>query len=210
LVFDNHDSRIAYYELLLQRPNLEDIPQYFLPEGYRFTFYQPGDKDAWIAIEKSAKEFETWQQGEDAWRRYYEGNDEALMHRMVFIETEAGEKVATATAYYEITGRDNSGAGWLHWVAVKREYQGRGLSKPLIGHTLQVMRNLGYPFAKIPTQTTTWVACKVYLDFGFRPIPANAVRNRMGWNIVKTLTNHPTLEEFDTVSDSEILSEEKL
>ena len=27
---------------------------------------------------------------------------------------DAGEKVATATAFYDIYGRDKSGAGWLH------------------------------------------------------------------------------------------------
>lgn len=53
---DNHDSRIRYIDLLLERVNLENIPEYELPEGYRFVFYQPGDRDAWIAIEQSAKE----------------------------------------------------------------------------------------------------------------------------------------------------------
>ena len=61
---------------------------------------------------------------------------------MVFVENVAGEKVATATAYEDITGRDRSGSGWLHWVAVRREYQGRGLSKRIAasfkgGHLLQ-------------------------------------------------------------------------
>ena len=35
---DNHDSRIRYVGLLMVRDDLEDIPQYELPEGYR-----PGD-----------------------------------------------------------------------------------------------------------------------------------------------------------------------
>lgn len=48
--------------------------------------------------------------------------------------------------------RNTSGAGWLHWVAIRQEYQGRGLSKPLITYVLNVMKNLGYPHAKIPTQ----------------------------------------------------------
>ena len=63
---------------------------------------------------------------------------------MVFIETADGEKAATATAYHDITGRDKSGSGWLHWVAVRRERQGKGLAKPLILHVLGIMRNLGH------------------------------------------------------------------
>lgn len=207
MTFDNHDERIKYYELMLERKNLEDIPTFPLPDGYRFVLYKSGDRDAWIDIEKSAKEFRTYEDGLKSWNEYFGGKDGELVRRMVFIETDSGEKVATATAYYDIYGRDKSGAGWLHWVSVRREFQGKGLSKPLISHTLEIMRSLGYKHAKIPTQTTSWVACKVYLDFGFTPIPRNAERNRDGWRIVKALTNHPTLAEFTPASPKEILAE---
>ena len=199
MIFDNHDERIPYYELLLERKDLENLNTPNLPDGYHFAFFEPGDRDAWIDIEISAKELTDHQQGVAVWEKYYGGKEPELASRMVFIENEAGEKVATATAFYDVTCRDQSGAGWLHWVAVRRDYQGRGLSKPLIGHVLSLMPSFGYTHAKIPTQTTTWVACKIYLDFGFRPIPKNAQNSRAGWNIIKTLTNHPALEEFEIV-----------
>lgn len=205
MVFDNHDSRIRYYELLLKKDTLCDIPEYALPAGYRFVFYRDGDRDDWIAIEQSAKEFDSREEGLGAWERFYAGRGQELLSRMVFIEDGAGQKVATATAFYDVNGRDTSGAGWLHWVAVRREFQGRGLSKPLISHTLFVMRGLGYTHAKIPTQTTTWLACKVYLDFGFVPIPENAVHSKDGWRIVKALTMHPALADFDAAGLAEIL-----
>ena len=66
---------------------------------------------------------------------------------------------------------------------------------------------LGYTHAKIPTQSTSWVACKVYLDLGFRPIPKNAVNSRKGWEIVKTLTDHPALASFSAVAMEDILAE---
>lgn len=207
MTFDNHDSRIKYYELLLKRDELDHIPEYCLPDGYRFAFYQSGDRDAWIDIEKSAKEFQSYEQGLESWNKYYEGKDSELVSRMVFVEAENGEKVATATAFYDIYGRDKSGAGWLHWVAVKRDYQGKGLSKPLIAYVLNVMKSLGYTHAKIPTQTTTWLACKIYLDFGFVPIPQNAVNSRDGWRIIKALTHHPALSEFDCAEIGEILEQ---
>ena len=115
--------------------------------------------------------------------------------------------MATATAYYDITGRDKSGSGWLHWVAVRREQQGKGLAKPLIAHVLDIMRNLNYTHAKIPTQTTTWLACKVYLDLGFLPLPQNAVNSLEGWRIMKALTGHRALEAFDAASMEEILAQ---
>ncbi|MCI8787970.1 MAG: hypothetical protein HFH92_02455 [Lachnospiraceae bacterium] len=45
LQFDNHDDRIRYYELLLEQ-NLDNLPCLPLPDGYRFVFCQPGDRDA--------------------------------------------------------------------------------------------------------------------------------------------------------------------
>lgn len=203
--FDNHDERIKYYELLLER-DLDDLPRFPLPDGYRFVFYRQGDRDDWIAIEQSAKELKSYEEGVAAWDKYYGNNQRALTSRMVFIETQNGKKVATATAYHDITGRDKSGSGWLHWVAVHRAYQGKGLSKPLISYVLKVMQRLGYTHAKIPTQTTTWLACKIYLDFGFVPLPQNARNSRDGWRIIKALTNHAALDTFDCAAVEEIIS----
>lgn len=204
IVFDNNDKRIKHYELLLES-SLDSISEYPLPDGYHFEFYQDGDRDAWIEIEKSAKEFSDYDEGISAWNRYYSGREHELYNRMVFVVNKQGEKVATATAFYDINGKDKSGAGWLHWVAVKREYQGKGLSKPLITYVLNVMKVLGYNYAKIPTQTNTWLAVKVYLDLGFRPIPENAVNSYMGWCIIKTLTNHKALNDFDTIDEEAIV-----
>jgi len=203
--FDNLDDRIRYVELFLER-DLDDLPSYPLPEGYRFVFYQPGDRDSWIAIEQSAKEFSCYENGAKGWDRYFGGHEKELPRRMLFIENSAGEKVATATAYYDVLHGDPSGSAWLHWVSVRRDCQGKGLSKPLIARAMEVMKGLGYDHAKIPTQTTSWVAVKVYLDLGFRPIPQNAENARDGWRIVKALTGHPALEEFSAAGMEDILT----
>lgn len=183
--YDNHDERICYYELLLRR-ELDGIRQYPLPQGYRFVPYEDGDRESWIAIELSAKEFADHKQGMEAWERYF-GACQELSQRMFYIENEQGEKVATATALYDIHGRDTSGDGWLHWVAVKRDYQGKGLSKPLLTYVLNRMKDLGYTHAKIPTQTTTWLACKIYLELGFCPVSENLEHSRAGWRIIREM-----------------------
>ena len=203
---DNHDFRIKYYELMLRGDitGMEEIP---LPAGFHYEMYRPGDRDAWIEIEKSAKEFSSYEQGLDAWKRYYEGHDHELINRMLFVVNEAGEKVATATAFYDIRGIDQSGDGWLHWVAVRREDQGKGLSKPMISHVIQIMKAQGQVYAKVPTQTTTWLAVKVYLDLGFRHIEKNLINSRDGWRIVKRLTNHPALKDLEPAADNEVLND---
>lgn len=205
--FDNHDSRIRYVELEFVRDDLSSIPYYALPKGYRFVFYQPGDRDAWIDIEKSAKEFSSYEQGLESWNRYYCGKEDSLPDRMVFIETADGKKVATATAYYDIYGKDRTDAGWLHWVAVRREFQGRGLARALISHTLGLMPGLGYDHAMLSSQTTTWLACKLYLDFGFRPDEESLEQNQIGWKILKSITHHPALADISAATEEEILAE---
>lgn len=62
IAFDNNDKRIKHYELLLEG-SLDSICEYPLPDGYYFEFYQDGDRDTWIEIEKSAKEFLDYDEG---------------------------------------------------------------------------------------------------------------------------------------------------
>jgi N-acylglucosamine-6-phosphate 2-epimerase len=197
--FDNNDPRIPHYELLLEQ-SLDEIKEIELPPAYHYENYAPGDREVWIAIEKSAKEFASYEAGEAAWSKYFAGHEEDLKNRMFFVTDSSGRKLATATAYYNIYTGDDGKTGWLHWVAVHRDAQGQKLSKPLITHVLAHMKKLGYSRAVIPTQTNTWLACKLYLDLGFVPIKENAERNRVGWCIVKTLTNHPALDGFETVT----------
>ena len=172
-----------------------------IPSEYHYENYAPGDKAAWIAIEKSAKEFTTDEAGEAAWSKYFAPYEKELRNRMFFVADSSGRKLATASAYFDIYTGDDGETGWLHWVAVHSDAQGKGLSKPLITHVLAHMKKLGYKRAVIPTQTNTWLACKLYLDLGFVPTKENAQSSRMGWRIIRTLTDHPALDEFEPVDD---------
>ena len=167
-MFDNHDERIWYQAVRMERP-LTDIREIPLPEGYAFRNYVPGDREVWIGIELSAREFRTREEGLDAWNRYFAAEEESLRERMFFVTDRHGQCVATASAYFDIEKGDDGHTGWLHWVAVRRASQGLGLSKPLVTRVLARMRELGYEKAVVPTQTTTWLACKLYMDLGFRP-----------------------------------------
>ena len=202
---DNHDSRIRYVDLLMEKSDLTDIPVFPLPEGYHFTFYQPGDRDAWIAIEISAKELHSHEQGVEVWQKYYGHSEQLLPERMLFIENMRGEKVATITAY----PHEEDGLGQVHWVAVRREDQGRGLARPLIARCLMLMQELGDRRACLHTQTVTWVACRLYLDFGFRPTAESARIHALGWRIIRTLTEHPALQAFAPMPQQDILDHDK-
>ena len=182
-----HDDHLCYIDLVFEG-ELSGIPEHSLPQGYRFVKYSSGDKAAWIDIELSAGEVLSKEHGAQCWDRYYGGREAELSDRMVFVETEEGEKIATATAFYDIHREPVPGEGQLHWVGIKKEYQRKGLSKPLITHVLNLMKDLGYTRTKIHTQTNTWLACKVYTDLGFLPEKENYLNNRAGWKIVGLLT----------------------
>ena len=51
MTLDNLDRRLKYYHLVMRLPADAEIAAYPLPEGYAFTTYADGDRDAWIAIE---------------------------------------------------------------------------------------------------------------------------------------------------------------
>lgn len=196
--YDTHDNSLCYIDLMF-KGDISDKQVIDLPQGYRFVNYKDGDKKAWIDIELSAGEILDINQGEDCWQRYYGSCEDELPGRMIFIENPNGEKVATATAFYDIHGNAAPGEGQLHWVAVKKEAQGKGLSKPLITYTLGVMRNLGYNSAKIHTQTNTWLACKIYHNLGFQPEEESLVKDRFGWKMVRLLTKEGPRNNHESI-----------
>ncbi len=51
------------------------------------------------------------------------------------------------------------------------------------------------------TQTTTWLAAKLYLDARFEPLNTE---EKIGWRILKTLTNHEKLKDIEKVNDDVI------
>ena len=51
-----------------------------------------GDRDTWIAIEQSAKEFDRYEEGLDAWAHYYARYTDCLPGRMQFIAARTAKR----------------------------------------------------------------------------------------------------------------------
>ncbi len=177
------DTTIPMIGLAMRADSLENLPVFDLPAPYGWRYFQPGDERVWAEIETSAGEFKTPEEGIEAFRRYYP-TDDGLDERMIFL-TDAGIPFATATAWFD--GEPDGQDGHLHWVGVDATHQGRGLSKPLVSLTMQRMRELGYKNAYLTTQTASWVAVKVYHQFGFRPV-LREEKEIEGWRIVSEKT----------------------
>ena len=178
------DRSVPWISLAMRLDSLEHLPEFRLPEGYGWRFYHDGDKTIWTEIEASAGEFTRPENGIAAFERYYP-EEEQLHGRMLFL-TDGGNPFATATAWFGNAGPNDSD-GCLHWVSVDAAHQGRGLSRPLVSLALRRMRALGHSSAFLTTQTASWVAIKVYYQFGFLPMIREAGEVE-GWRIVTEKT----------------------
>ena len=89
-----------------------------------------------------------------------------LERRTIFIENNNGEKIATFTAWWRYTGERRH--PFMEWVAVKPEYQGKGLGKALISEGVKLMIAIeGDCDMYIPTQTWSYKAIRLYRWAGF-------------------------------------------
>ena len=198
------ESTLKYYPLIMRYDNTNEYKEHKLPEGFSFKFYQPGDEQDWIDIHISTGEFTDEEGASVHFHEYYDDFIDELTTRCVFIvDNSTGEKVGTATIskfYDEKYGYEAT----VDWVAVKKEYQGRGLAKPLICKLIKIAKDNGHDKILLHTQTHTWLAAKLYLDYGFDPI---IEEEKTGWKILNTIISHDKLAFLGTVSEDEMYSD---
>lgn len=194
------NRNLKYVDLYLVY-DLQHIPSDVLPDGFHFVPFQPGDEKIWAEIETSAGEFEKVEDGIQRFHHSFGKDYDKMKDMCFFIETKEGYKVATATAYY-VPCMDQDITGKVHWVAIRKEYQGCKLSKPLIAHVLKRLKELGHKRTILHTQTHTWLATKIYLDMGF--IPYHIEEKYEGWQIIKYVTHHPVLKEIKDIEEKDI------
>lgn len=182
--------------------DISDFINYELPEGFHYEFYKPGDEEDWVNIHIESGEFTSVEMGLKNFHDFYDSFIEELPKRCIFIVDNAtGEKVGTATI--SLLNKPEYGYnGAVDWVAIKKRYQGRQLAKPLISKFMEIANGVGHSKLILHTQTNTWLAGKVYLDYGYEILNNE---EHLGWSILKTLTNHPKLSEYDILPQEQIL-----
>ena len=163
------DKTLPYFGVIMTKDDLADYPIYTLPEGYSFSAYEPGDEVIWADIEVSVGEFGCRQDALDYFKREFTPYPEELKRRCIFVRDEIGELVATTTAWYG-TLLSKEAMPRIHWVAVKPEHQGRGLAKALMTKAFDTLNRI-YDGGEVYLITQTWSykAINMYLEFGFEP-----------------------------------------
>lgn len=150
------------------RRSLQGIPQYSLPSHFQLKLFTDGDEQDWAKIETKAGEFKTEQQALKRFFTSFGSHLDKMKERCLFIENEQGKKIATATAWYGKFPVNEEQSGRIHWVGVIPSCQGRGLSKPLLTTALNMLA-VHYNHAYLTSQTTSYQAIHMYLNFGFQP-----------------------------------------
>jgi GNAT superfamily N-acetyltransferase len=151
------------------RSDLEGIPQHALGAPWRLRMYRPGDVANWVRIESAAERYR--EITPRLFERQFGMDPGELGERQFYLCDEDGEAIGTATAWHSM---DEQGENWgrVHWVCIVPEWQGRGLSKPLLTAVCNRMRELGHRRAYLMTETVRVAAIHLYRSFGFRLEPA--------------------------------------
>jgi len=140
-----------------------------LPDGFTIRAYQKGDLEAWAKIEVSVGEFENNDKAYESFNKLYLPYENMLPLRMFFVVAPSGEPVATATAFFSDKRKWMKSV--LHWVAVKPEFQGKGLGRAIVQKALNAIVEFE-PKRDIYLFTQTWShkAVKLYLSLGFKMV----------------------------------------
>ncbi|MBP1966207.1 GNAT family N-acetyltransferase [Paenibacillus aceris] len=154
--------------LTMVRQDLNNIPTFAFPPNYRVRNYKPGEEHIWADIEVSVGEFEDKTAGLKHFDKEFGSFPEDMSARCLFIENEDGKVIGTTTAWY---GAFQGEEAWgrIHWVAVHPDYQGQKLAKPLLSAALQILSHY-HKKAYLTTQTTSYQAINMYLNYGFEPL----------------------------------------
>jgi RimJ/RimL family protein N-acetyltransferase len=193
---DNEDvpeEVIPYIPLVMTNDCLKDAADFPLPQGYTLRLFHPGDEVYWAAITQSAGEFDTQSEALAYFSEHFKQYYDQLDNRCLFLLDSMGTPIGTATGWFidedQIVGR-------LHWVAISRGCQGRGLCKPMVSAAMRLMVRLGHEKAMLTTQPGSWKVIKVYLELGWKPFDDGLAQFSEGWAIVKEHTGHIALSGF--------------
>jgi GNAT superfamily N-acetyltransferase len=195
------DRTIKFVDLFMLFDDLSQTSKYDLPEGYSYRYFDgsQNDIDQWAEIVHSSGDAKTLDDAYNGFNTYLADYIEQLNNRIIFVLDSNTKPVGTSTAFFIVKPQPGlpkisedalelpkEVTGHLHWVAIREENKGKGLSKPMITRTMEIMEELGHKSAFLHTQTPSWLACKIYLDLGWKPFRfVQSVEDyQEGWKLV--------------------------
>ena len=177
------------YSVRMIREHMENIPQFAIPKGFAIRNYRPNEGYIWTRIQKAAEPYIDIDDG--LFEREFKRDFLAMEDRSFFLTTDAGEEIGTITAWWQ-----DEEWGQIHWVAVHPDYQGQGLSKPMMSVAMARLKQ-SHKRCFLDTSTQRLAAVKVYLDFGFTP-DLSRENGQETWMEVASILEHPLLAQLSS------------
>lgn len=160
------DKSVPFYNVLMKREKGKPLFEHSLPDQFRFVMFKTGDENDWAEIEASVGEFDNKELALQYFRGSYMLYPKELERRCLFIEDNTGKKVGTLTVWWTYTGKRRD--PWIHWVAVRPEYQGLGLGMALVSRGMKLLIEIeGDRNTYLHTQTWSYKAIGIYMKAGF-------------------------------------------
>ena len=133
------------------------------PAGFHFDLCRREELETWMRFP-----FDTQEQARQYapfmaryFQNVYAAKEAEFFARCLFVREASGAPVGTAFLW-RAYGRVNT----LHWLKVRREYEGRGIGRALLTRLLMPLAPEEYP-VYLHTQPSSYRAIKLYTDFGF-------------------------------------------
>ena len=153
--------------IAMVRNDLQHIPDYVLPPGYSYRWYQKGDEELWVKIHLLADQHNRITP--ELFQTQFGSDEQRLRMRQCYIFDPDGTAIGTATAWYD-DDYQGMAYGRVHWVAITPPAQGQGLAKPLMTLICERLKWLRHERAYLTTSAVRIPAVNLYLHFGFAPV----------------------------------------
>lgn len=151
------DRTIPYANIIMRCDTYVPLT-YTLPAGYSIRPYEKQDETYWAALEYAEGDFDTHKEAEQYFRKTYllQGNN--FKERCFVVTDAANIPVGFSIAWYD--KKDEQFTGSVHWLIVKEEERGKGISKALLAHTMQYFVQHGeFPSMYIPSHGVILPSC---------------------------------------------------
>ncbi len=176
---------MKYLPVTMLHNDISQCPVFPLPSGYTLRNFSDGKQSDWATIETAAGEFDTVEVALERFNNEFGQHIKQFSERSLFLLNTKGTFIGTGTAWYtdDFEGEEY---GRVHWIGIHPDYQGKKLAKPLCSAIIDILKHY-HAKAFLTTQTTSYKAVKIYLDFGFKPL-VKTNRDKKAWELLaKTL-----------------------
>jgi RimJ/RimL family protein N-acetyltransferase len=167
--------------------NLDDIPAYPFPEGFKLETL--GTRDFYELHKRTGP---TRQIDKDIVEVQYRGDRSALSDRCLFLFNK-NEIIGAGIAWWNPNVL-NERWGVVDWLSINSQYQAMGLSRPFLSAVLKRISNDDHQ-CYADTQTNNLAAIRLALSFGFKP-KYNSKSGLSLWRGVARKLNHVKLTKL--------------